>query len=134
MHRPNRVSVEVQDLHREFETKHKKVTALDGISLQVGEGEIFGVLGPNGAGKTTMIRILSTLLLPSSGQAKVMGYDVAKEPEKVRPLISMASGAERAGYDYITARRSEEHTSELQSPDHLVCRLLLEKKKITHQL
>jgi len=94
----------VQDLHREFETKHKKVTALDGISLQVGEGEIFGVLGPNGAGKTTMIRILSTLLLPSSGQAKVMGYDVAKEPEKVRPLISMASGAERAGYDYITAR------------------------------
>jgi len=96
--------VEVQDLHREFETKHKKVTALDGISLQVGEGEIFGVLGPNGAGKTTMIRILSTLLLPSSGQAKVMGYDVAKEPEKVRPLISMASGAERAGYDYITAR------------------------------
>ena len=104
MHRPNRVSVEVQDLHREFETKHKKVTALDGISLQVGEGEIFGVLGPNGAGKTTMIRILSTLLLPSSGQAKVMGYDVAKEPEKVRPLISMASGAERAGYDYITAR------------------------------
>lgn len=104
MHRPNRVSVEVQDLHRDFETKHKKVTALDGISLQVGEGEIFGVLGPNGAGKTTMIRILSTLLLPSSGQAKVMGYDVAKEPEKVRPLISMASGAERAGYDYITAR------------------------------
>jgi ABC-2 type transport system ATP-binding protein len=96
--------VEVQDLHRDFETKHKKVTALDGISLQVGEGEIFGVLGPNGAGKTTMIRILSTLLLPSSGQAKVMGYDVAKEPEKVRPLISMASGAERAGYDYITAR------------------------------
>jgi len=96
--------VEVQDLHREFETKRKKVAALDGISLQVGEGEIFGVLGPNGAGKTTMIRILSTLLLPSSGQAKVMGYDVAKEPEKVRPLISMASGAERAGYDYITAR------------------------------
>ncbi len=104
MHRPTRVSVEVQDLHREFETKHKKVTALDGISLQVGEGEIFGVLGPNGAGKTTMIRILSTLLLPTGGQAKVMGYDVAKEPEKVRPLISMASGAERAGYDYITAR------------------------------
>ncbi len=105
MHRPaSKVSVEVQDLHREFETKHKKVIALDGVSLQVGEGEIFGVLGPNGAGKTTMIRILSTLLLPTSGVAKVMGHDVAKEPEKVRPLISMASGAERAGYDYITTR------------------------------
>src|SRR5881296_4031371 len=51
-----------------------------------------------------MIRILSTLLLPSSGSARVMGWDVAKQPEKVRPLISTASGAERAGYDYITAR------------------------------
>src|SRR5215831_7020098 len=97
-------SVEVEDLRREFETKKKKVVALDGVSLQVRQGEIFGVLGPNGAGKTTMIRILSTLLLPSAGTAKVMGFDVAKEPEKVRPLISMASGAERAGYDYITAR------------------------------
>ncbi len=105
MHRPlSKVSVEVDGLRREFETKHKNVVALDGVSLQVGEGEIFGVLGPNGAGKTTMIRILSTLLLPTSGVAKVMGYDVAKEPEKVRPLISMASGAERAGYDYITTR------------------------------
>jgi ABC-2 type transport system ATP-binding protein len=98
------VTVDVHDLRREFDTKRKKVTALDGVNLQVGQGEIFGVLGPNGAGKTTMIRILSTLLLPTSGEAKVMGYDVAKEPEKVRPLISMASGAERAGYDYITAR------------------------------
>jgi len=97
-------SVEVEDLRREFETKKKKVVALDGVSLQVRQGEIFGVLGPNGAGKTTMIRILSTLLLPTSGTARVMGYEVAKEPEKVRPLISMASGAERAGYDYITAR------------------------------
>jgi len=104
MHQPSRVTVEVDGLRREFETKHKKVTALDGISLKVSEGEIFGVLGPNGAGKTTMIRILSTLLLPSAGTARVMGFDVAREPERVRPLISMASGAERAGYDYITAR------------------------------
>src|SRR5713101_9621867 len=97
-------SVEVENLRRVFESKQNKVVALDGISLQVRPGEIFGVLGPNGAGKTTMIRILSTLLLPTSGSAKVMGFDVAKEPEKVGPLISTASGAERAGYDYITAR------------------------------
>ena len=98
------ISVEVESLRREFESKQNKVVALDGVNLQVRQGEIFGVLGPNGAGKTTMIRILSTLLLPTSGRAWVMGFDVAKEPEKVRSVISMASGAERAGYDYISAR------------------------------
>jgi ABC-2 type transport system ATP-binding protein len=102
--RDAKVTVLVQDLSREFDSKQGKVTALDGVTLSVKEGEIFGVLGPNGAGKTTMIRILSTLLLPTSGFAKVMGYDVANEPEAVRPLMSMASGAERAGYDYISAR------------------------------
>jgi ABC-2 type transport system ATP-binding protein len=99
-----RATVEVESLRREFDSKQGKVVALDGVSLKVGEGEIFGVLGPNGAGKTTMIRILSTLLLPTSGKARVMGYDVATEPEKIRALISTASGAERAGYDFITAR------------------------------
>lgn len=103
-HRDAKTTVEVKALKREFQTKEGRVAALDGVDLVVKEGEIFGVLGPNGAGKTTMIRILSTLLLPTSGSARVMGWDVATEPEKVRPLISTASGAERAGYDYITAR------------------------------
>ncbi|HET7405458.1 MAG TPA: ABC transporter ATP-binding protein [Candidatus Bathyarchaeia archaeon] len=102
--RDAKTTVEVDGLRREFHGKEGTVVALDGVDLRVREGEIFGVLGPNGAGKTTMIRILSTLLLPSSGIARVMGWDVAKEPERVRPLISTASGAERAGYDYITAR------------------------------
>ena len=65
---------------------------------------MFGLLGPNGAGKTTFIRILSTLLLPSSGYATISGFDVAKEQEKIRPIINMASGAERAGYEFISAR------------------------------
>jgi len=65
---------------------------------------VFGLLGPNGAGKTTFIRILSTLLLPSSGYATISGFDVAKEQEKIRPIINMASGAERAGYEFISAR------------------------------
>ena len=102
-HEPE-VRVEVQNLKREFDSKERKVVALNGVSLKVREGEIFGVLGPNGAGKTTLIRILSTLLLPTSGVARVMGFDVASEPEKVRAVINMASGAERAGYDYISAR------------------------------
>src|SRR5215472_5093446 len=102
--RDAKTTVDVRSLKREFQSKEGRVTALDGVDLTVREGEIFGVLGPNGAGKTTMIRILSTLLLPTSGSARVMGFDVASEPEKVRPMISTASGAERAGYDYITAR------------------------------
>jgi ABC-2 type transport system ATP-binding protein len=95
---------EVHDLRRLFQAKTGDVVALDSVNLQVSEGEVFGLLGPNGAGKTTLIRILSTLLLPTSGTATVAGYEVASEPEKVRPLINMASGAERAGYDFITAR------------------------------
>src|SRR5712692_1920327 len=100
------VSVEVSGLRREFKGKGSPVVALDGVSLKVGQGEIFGVLGPNGAGKTTMIRILSTLLLPTGGWAKVMGFDVKHEPEKVRRVINMASGAEKAGYDFISAKRN----------------------------
>ncbi|MDA4126762.1 MAG: ABC transporter ATP-binding protein [Thaumarchaeota archaeon] len=100
------VSVEVSDLRREFKGKGSPVVALDGVSLKVGQGEIFGVLGPNGAGKTTMIRILSTLLLPTGGWAKVMGFDVEHEPEKVRRVINMASGAEKAGYDFISAKKN----------------------------
>ncbi len=100
------VSVEAVDLHREFKVKSGSVVALDSVSLKVGEGEIFGVLGPNGAGKTTMIRILSTLLIPTGGSAEVMGYDVEHEAEKVRKVINMASGAEKAGYDFISAKRN----------------------------
>jgi ABC-2 type transport system ATP-binding protein len=99
-----KVTVEVSELAREFKTKESPVVALGGVDLKVYEGEVFGVLGPNGAGKTTMIRILSTLLLPTAGWAKVMGFDVATEPEKVRHVINMASGAEKAGYDFISAR------------------------------
>jgi len=96
--------VETDNLGREFHSRRNSVKALQGITIQVEEGEVFGLLGPNGAGKTTLIRILCTLLLPTTGKARVGGYDVAKEPEKIRPLINMASGAERAGYDFISAR------------------------------
>jgi ABC-2 type transport system ATP-binding protein len=100
------LSIEVSNLRREFDSKEGRAVALDGVTLQVKRGEVFGVLGPNGAGKTTLIRILSTLLLPSGGTARVWGYDVAREPERVRRVINLASGAERAGYDFISARRN----------------------------
>src|SRR5690349_7000083 len=63
--------------------------AVDGIDLQVRQGEIFGVLGPNGAGKTTMLKMLATLLAIDAGQARVFGVDVAREPHRVRQLLGV---------------------------------------------
>jgi len=82
------------------------VTALDGASLQIREGELFGLLGPNGAGKTTLIKILATLLLPTSGQALVAGHDVTKDPFPIRQRINMVSGGETSGYGLLTAREN----------------------------
>jgi ABC-2 type transport system ATP-binding protein len=78
--------------------------ALDGLDLAVRPGELYGVLGPNGAGKTTLIKILVTLLLPSSGQAYVDGLDVVKDFKRLRHRISMVSGGENAGYGVLKVR------------------------------
>ena len=65
-----------------------QVRALDGIDLQVAEGEVFGLIGPNGAGKSTTIRIVATLLVPTAGTVNVLGHDVVKEQQQVRRIIS----------------------------------------------
>jgi len=79
------------------------VTALDKVSLHIDEGEIFGLLGPNGAGKTTLIKVLTTLLLPTTGEAYVGGFSVIKEAHKVRRIISLVSGGETPGYGILSA-------------------------------
>jgi len=84
----------------------KELTALDNVNLEIGRGELFGLLGPNGAGKTTLIKILTTLLAPSSGWAHVAGFDVVKDPDKVRPRINMVSGGESSGYGLLTVREN----------------------------
>ena len=84
----------------------KQLVALDNVDLQIQRGELFGLLGPNGAGKTTLIKILTTLLAPSSGRAVVAGFDVAQEPQKVRPCINMVSGGEASGYGLLTVREN----------------------------
>ncbi len=75
--------VEAYDLVKRFGDH----VAVDHITFTVGEGEVFGLLGPNGAGKSTIIKMLTTLLLPTSGRALVAGYDVARQPIAVRQLI-----------------------------------------------
>jgi len=80
--------------------------ALDNVSLDIREGELFGLLGPNGAGKTTLIKILTTLLAPTSGQAWVDGHDVVAQARRVRPLINMVSGGESCGYGVLNVREN----------------------------
>jgi ABC-2 type transport system ATP-binding protein len=78
-------AIVAEDLQKSF----GRVRALDGIDLTVKEGTVVGLLGPNGAGKTTAVRILTTLLHPDAGRATVLGYDVTKEPDKVRASIGL---------------------------------------------
>lgn len=87
-------AISIRDLHKSYRNVH----AVQGLSLEVEEGDIYGFLGPNGAGKTTTMRILATLLRPDSGSAYVMGHDVVHAARHVRPLIGFmpdSSGAYR---------------------------------------
>lgn len=103
-------AVETESLTRVFNPKKKKegksVTALNSVDLRIERGELFGLLGPNGAGKTTLLKILSTLLLPTSGKAYVAGFDVAKDFQEVRKRINMVSGGEISGYGLLTVREN----------------------------
>jgi ABC-type multidrug transport system ATPase subunit len=80
--------VEIQNVKKSFE----KVQALDGISLEVKKGEIFGFIGPDGAGKTTLLRILTTLLIPTEGTATVLGYDTVKDYKNIRSKAGYMPG------------------------------------------
>jgi ABC-2 type transport system ATP-binding protein len=112
--------VEAQDLHRTYRTytgtirrRAKEIEAVRGVSFAIEKGELFGLLGPNGAGKTTTIKMLITLLIPTSGTASVLGYDVVKDPREVRKRIGYVFGGERGVYERLSGYDNLRYFAEL---------------------
>src|SRR5687767_7582785 len=98
------LAIHARAVTRVYKAKPDPVTALGGVDLDVEPGEYFGLLGPNGAGKTTLIKILTTLLIPTSGTARVAGFDVVTETAKIRRVINMVAGGEQSGYGLLNVR------------------------------
>lgn len=112
--------IAVKNLTREYvlaqgliRRKKKKIKAVDGVTFDVKEGEIFGLLGQNGAGKTTIIKVLTTLLAPTSGSSKVLGFDTFREEKKIRPRINFVFGGEMGVYRRLSARDNLKYFSNL---------------------
>src|SRR5260370_3065488 len=105
MSRPSDSAIQVTALRKKY-TSHRgtfrrtrvQTIGLDGIDLAIHRGELYGLLGPNGAGKTTTVKILTTLLLPDSGAARVLGLDVVKQTDALRRRIGFVFGGERGLY------------------------------------
>ncbi len=93
--------------------QRKQVEAVRGVSLQIEPGELFGLLGPNGAGKTTTIKMLITLLLPTSGQASILGKDVVADAREVRRHIGYVFGGDRGLYERLSALDNLRYFAEL---------------------
>jgi len=125
-------AVEVHGLRRIYRAKMglmgrkvKEVVAVDSISFDVGRGELFGMLGPNGAGKTTTIKMLTTLLIPTSGTASVLGFDLVKQAKGIRPKIGFIFGGERGLYWRLNAFDNLRYFANLyhMHPDHTAKRI-----------
>ncbi|MDR7275590.1 ABC transporter ATP-binding protein [Catenuloplanes atrovinosus] len=112
--------ITVENLTRSFRSRQgllsrtvREVQAVKGVSFEVGRGELFGLLGPNGAGKTTTIKMLLTLLLPTSGSARVLGRDVVADARAVRRRVGFVFGGDRGLYERLSARDNLRYFAEL---------------------
>jgi ABC-2 type transport system ATP-binding protein len=112
--------IEVIGLRRTYRTttgivrrRPLEVEAVRGISFEVAEGQLFGLLGPNGAGKTTTIKMLITLLLPTAGEARVLGHDVVRDAREVRKRIGYVFGGERGLYERLSGLDNLRYFGEL---------------------
>jgi ABC-2 type transport system ATP-binding protein len=112
--------IEAIELRRTYRTttgvlrrRPLEVEAVRGVSFAVEQGELFGLLGPNGAGKTTTIKMLITLLLPTSGEARVLGMDVVEQARDVRKRIGYVFGGDRGLYERLSARDNLRYFAEL---------------------
>lgn len=125
---PRVAAISVKGLTREYVTRSffgrvaRTTQALAGIDLEVSEGELFGLIGPNGAGKTTSIKILTTLLSPTGGEAKVLGLDVRKDLYEIRRRIGIVFGGERGLYNRVTALDNLRYFSDLYGVDPSVAK------------
>jgi ABC-2 type transport system ATP-binding protein len=117
-------AIEVRDLHRVFRATigtirrtTREVVAVDGVSFDVRDGELFGLLGPNGAGKTTTVKMLTTLLIPTSGSATILGHDIVKNADAIRPRIGFIFGGERGLYWRLSAKDNLRYFADLYHVD-----------------
>ncbi|HOM03712.1 MAG TPA: ATP-binding cassette domain-containing protein [Acetivibrio sp.] len=101
--------ISIQSLSKQF----GNIAAVSDISFEVKKGEVFGLLGENGAGKTTTLRMLATMLKPTSGTATMAGWDIVKEPQKVRSSIGILFGGETGLYDRLTCEENIAYFGEL---------------------
>src|SRR5881227_679334 len=113
-------AIEAENLRRTYKQtsgflrrRTKTIEAVRGIDFAVDKGELFGLLGPNGAGKTTTIKMLITLLIPTTGSARVLGYDVVKDAREVRRRIGYVFGGEKGLYERLSAWDNLRYFAEL---------------------
>lgn len=123
------LAIEADHLHRVFSPrrglfrKGSELVAVEDVSLAVEPGIVFGLLGPNGAGKTTTIKMLSTLLIPSGGSARVAGFDVATQEREVRRRLGVVLGGDRGLYGKLSARANLEYFAHLYGlPNDIIAR------------